>query len=155
MHCLMVGQHSTSQTSPSQRASSAEAMSNLGVLLEERGAIAEAESWYRLSAEARCPAAMDNLGWLLDRRGETVEAETWHRQAAEARGPRRRAEQDRPRRWHSRATRPPGGPADAGGVPSAGPSAPYRYAITTAGPARPAAKVSTDRARRYRHPAFP
>jgi TPR repeat protein len=92
----------------------AEAMGNLAVLLEERGAIAEAESWYRLSAEAGCPAAMDNLGWLLDRRGETVEAETWHRQAAEARGPRRRAEQDRPRGWHGRATRPPGGPADAG-----------------------------------------
>src|SRR5512135_2154545 len=89
MHCLMVGQHSTSQTSPSQRASSAEAMSNLGVLLEERGAIAEAESWYRLIAEARCAVAMDNLGRLLDRRGETVEAETWHRQAAEVRNARR------------------------------------------------------------------
>ncbi|HMB07262.1 MAG TPA: hypothetical protein VKP69_26475, partial [Isosphaeraceae bacterium] len=61
----------------------------LGVLLEERGAIAEAESWYRLSAEARGPAAMDNLGWLLEERGAIVEAETWHRRAAEARGARR------------------------------------------------------------------
>lgn len=67
----------------------AEAMNNLGVLLEQRGAIIEAECWYRRGAEAGCSTAMDNLGWLLEGRGEIAEAETWHRRAADARNARR------------------------------------------------------------------
>jgi hypothetical protein len=58
------------------------AMSNLGVLLQQRGEVAEAETWYRRAADHDHPGAMFNLGVLLKQRGEVAEAQTWYRRAA-------------------------------------------------------------------------
>ena len=63
------------------------AMSNLGVLLDERGEVTEAEDWYRKAADLGHPAAMYNLGVHLEERGEETEAEDWYRKAADLRFP--------------------------------------------------------------------
>jgi TPR repeat protein len=66
----------------------ADAMVNLGLLLEDRGgreALVEAEAWYRRAAERDDADAMVNLGLLLENRGgreALVEAEAWYRRAA-------------------------------------------------------------------------
>ena len=65
-------------------AGSSGAMFSLGVLLDDRGELAEAETWYRRAADAGDSGAMFNLGVLLDDRGELAEAETWYRRAADA-----------------------------------------------------------------------
>ena len=57
-------------------------MYNLGVLLEERGEVAEAVQWYREAAGSGHAHAMYNLGVLLQERGEVVVAEQWWRKAA-------------------------------------------------------------------------
>ncbi|MEU2258442.1 tetratricopeptide repeat protein [Nocardia xishanensis] len=64
-------------------AGDADAKHNLGVLLTERGELAEAETWYRRAADTGHLSAMTNLGVLLKRRGELVGAETWYRRAAD------------------------------------------------------------------------
>jgi tetratricopeptide (TPR) repeat protein len=61
----------------------ANAMSNLGALLEQRGDTGEAERWYRKAADTGHANAMSNLGALLEQRGETGEAERWYRKAAD------------------------------------------------------------------------
>ena len=61
----------------------------LGLLLQQRGRLEEAETWYRRAAEAGDGRAMHNLGVLLGLRGELGEADTWYRRAAEAAIPRR------------------------------------------------------------------
>jgi TPR repeat protein len=43
-------------------------MSYLGVLLQQRGDLAEAESWYRRAADANDTRAMSYLGVLLQQR---------------------------------------------------------------------------------------
>ena len=67
-----------------------EAMSHLGVLLQRRGRLEEAEAWYRRAANASHAEAggrevMTHLGVLLQRRGRLEEAEAWYRRAAKAR----------------------------------------------------------------------
>jgi hypothetical protein len=48
-------------------------MFNLGVLLQQRGDLAEAEAWYRRAADADDTRAMSYLGVLLQqRRGLTA-----------------------------------------------------------------------------------
>ena len=44
------------------------AANNLGVLLEQRGSLLEAEQWYRRAAEAGNTSAAYNLGVLLGRK---------------------------------------------------------------------------------------
>jgi len=58
--------------------------SNLGVLLRDRGRLAEAERWQRKAIDAGSVGAMTNLGNLLGDQGHLREAEEWHRKAAEA-----------------------------------------------------------------------
>ncbi len=55
---------------------------NLGLLLEERGDLAEAERRYRQAANAGQSRAMTDLGVLLRKRGERAEAEEWYQKAA-------------------------------------------------------------------------
>ena len=62
----------------------------VGVLLQRRGKLAEAETWYRRAvnaghADVGDREVMTRLGVLLQRRGELEEAETWYRRAAKAR----------------------------------------------------------------------
>jgi TPR repeat protein len=64
-------------------AGSAEAMNNLGAVVERRDTEA-AEQWYRRAACAGQPAAMTNLAGLLTGRGEIEEAAAWYRRAAGA-----------------------------------------------------------------------
>ncbi len=59
-------------------------MYTLGLILRERGELAEAEGWYRRAADAGQREAMLNLGLLLHERGELAEVETWWRRAADA-----------------------------------------------------------------------
>jgi TPR repeat protein len=59
------------------------AMSNLGVLLKQRGDLGEAEAWWRSAAGAGNAGAMNNLGVLLKQRGDLDQAEIWERRAAE------------------------------------------------------------------------
>ena len=68
------------------RAGNTNAMSNLGVLLAERGETVEAEPWLRTAAQAGNTTAMSNLGVLWAERGEMAEAERWLRTAARAGG---------------------------------------------------------------------
>ncbi|MBF6297522.1 tetratricopeptide repeat protein [Nocardia amamiensis] len=60
------------------------AMTNLGHLLERRGDLAGAETWYRRATDAEFAFAMVMLGHLLDDRGDLAEAETWYRRAVDA-----------------------------------------------------------------------
>jgi tetratricopeptide (TPR) repeat protein len=60
------------------------ALFSLGLLLYKRGELGEAETLWRVAAEAGNREAMCNLGVLLKGRGEFVEAEDWWRRAAEA-----------------------------------------------------------------------
>ncbi|MGW0359218.1 caspase, EACC1-associated type [Nocardia nova] len=60
------------------------AMYSLGYLLEQRGNLAEAETWYRRAIEAGSTDAMFLLCLLLERRGEAAEAETVFRRGIEA-----------------------------------------------------------------------
>jgi hypothetical protein len=53
-------------------------------LLKDRGELGEAETWYRLAADAGNVHAANNLGVLLEQRGELSEAETWYRTGADA-----------------------------------------------------------------------
>ncbi|MFB7720186.1 serine/threonine-protein kinase, partial [Nocardia sp. NPDC056100] len=59
-------------------------MLNLGVLLQDRGDLAEAESWFRKAIDAGNTIAMDELGFLLKQRGDLAEAESWFRKAIDA-----------------------------------------------------------------------
>jgi peptidoglycan hydrolase-like protein with peptidoglycan-binding domain len=62
---------------------------NLGVLLEERGAVTEAEAAYRRAAKRGHGPAASNLGVLLEERGASAEAEAAYRcadQGGEATG---------------------------------------------------------------------
>jgi uncharacterized protein len=59
-------------------------MSNLGILLHERGNLSEAESWSRRATEDGDIRAMNNLGAILYNRGDLDEAESWYRRAVEA-----------------------------------------------------------------------
>jgi uncharacterized protein len=61
-----------------------DAMTALGVLLQRRGRLDEAEPWYRRAANAGHGEAMHNLGVLLQRQGRLDEAEPWCRRAANA-----------------------------------------------------------------------
>jgi TPR repeat protein len=61
-----------------------DAMSNLGVLLQDQGKHDEAEQWYRKAGDAENTNAMYNLGVLLGDHGKQDEAEQWYRKAAEA-----------------------------------------------------------------------
>ncbi|MFI1239265.1 tetratricopeptide repeat protein, partial [Nocardia salmonicida] len=58
------------------------AMTNLGILVRQRGDLDEAETWYRRAAENGNRSAMARLGFLLEQRGDLEEAETWYRHAA-------------------------------------------------------------------------
>ncbi len=60
------------------------AQSNLGLLLNRRGLVAEAERWWRKAADAGYHEAQSNLGVLLKERGDLAEAEQWFRKAADA-----------------------------------------------------------------------
>jgi TPR repeat protein len=60
------------------------AMVGLGVLLEGRGDVQEAEEWYRKASDAGDTNAMVGLGVLLEGRGDVQEAEEWYRKAADA-----------------------------------------------------------------------
>ncbi|MDL4818541.1 serine/threonine-protein kinase [Actinomadura opuntiae] len=64
-------------------AGDADAMNNLGVLLENTEP-REAERWYLRAAEAGHIGAMASLGSLLERSGQRRKAERWYRRAAEA-----------------------------------------------------------------------
>lgn len=55
-----------------------DAMNDLGWLLQQRGDLAEAETWFYRAANADNADAMNNLGWLLQQRGHLAEAETWY-----------------------------------------------------------------------------
>jgi TPR repeat protein len=57
---------------------------NLGLLLQERGELAEAEGWLRKAAAAGQHDAEDILGLLLQQQGKLAEAEGWYRRAAAA-----------------------------------------------------------------------
>ena len=93
---------------------SVSAMSNLGVVLAERGEEDEAEQWYRQAAANGRASAMYNLGNLLKRRGEQDEAEQWYRQASAAGRAsamvnlgnllRKRGEQDEAEQWYRQAS---------------------------------------------------
>jgi TPR repeat protein len=59
-------------------------MSNLGLLLHQRGDEAAAERWWRCAADQGNTGAMSNLGVLLvQTRGDEGEAERWWRCAAD------------------------------------------------------------------------
>ena len=58
-------------------------MYRLGLLLTERGDLAEAENWYRRAAWHGDKNAMNNLGVLLKLRGNLTEAEIWYQRAAD------------------------------------------------------------------------
>ncbi|MFI6959647.1 tetratricopeptide repeat protein, partial [Nocardia sp. NPDC050408] len=60
------------------------AMHFLGFLLQQRGEIAEAETWYRKAVDAGNFNAIYFLGRLLEERGEIAEAETWYRRGIDA-----------------------------------------------------------------------
>ena len=65
-----------------------QAMGNLAGLLKRRGAVDEAEAWYRRAAtEHGIWQAMVNLATLLNQRGEAAKAEDWLRQARAAAPP--------------------------------------------------------------------
>ena len=61
----------------------AKAANNLGVTLDQRGEMEEAERWYRKAAEQGYAEAANNLGVCLEQRQEMQEAERWYRVAAE------------------------------------------------------------------------
>ncbi|MFE3188366.1 serine/threonine-protein kinase [Nocardia sp. NPDC059240] len=63
-------------------AGNANAMGNLGYLLEQRGDLSGAEDWYRRGAAAGDEYAMGNLGYLLEQHGDLSAAEDWYRRAA-------------------------------------------------------------------------
>jgi Tetratricopeptide repeat len=56
---------------------------NLGVLLNQRGGVEEAEPWWRKAAAAGHPSAAFHLGILLNQHGRPEEAEPWWRKALE------------------------------------------------------------------------
>jgi TPR repeat protein len=57
---------------------------NLGLFLNERGDVDEAEAWYRQAADAGDPRGLNNLGVQFEKRIGLEAAETWYRQAATA-----------------------------------------------------------------------
>lgn len=59
-----------------------EAMNSLGIILQRKGRISDAEVWYRAAAEQGDPAAMTNLGVVLADQHRTAEAESWYQKAA-------------------------------------------------------------------------
>jgi TPR repeat protein len=60
----------------------ADAMVNLGILLQDKGDVEQAEEWYRKSAAEGNSVAMSNLGVLLEKRGDLEQAEEWYRKSA-------------------------------------------------------------------------
>ncbi|MCX2181785.1 hypothetical protein KV205_14765 [Streptomyces sp. SKN60] len=60
-----------------------EAMFQLGVKLAERGALGEAEQWFRACAETGHATAAESVGWILEQRGEHSESMDWYRKAAD------------------------------------------------------------------------
>ncbi|WP_370964710.1 tetratricopeptide repeat protein [Amycolatopsis sp. cg9] len=65
-------------------AGNCDAMNNLGLLLQNKLELTEAECWYRQAVEIGNVEAMNNLAALLQKRGGSIEAEHWYLQAAEA-----------------------------------------------------------------------
>ena len=53
-------------------------MYNLGVLLQERGDLNGAKTWWTKAADLGHPGAMHNLGVLLKERGNLNGADTWY-----------------------------------------------------------------------------
>ncbi|MFE6926344.1 tetratricopeptide repeat protein [Nocardia sp. NPDC057663] len=60
-----------------------DAMNHLGILLEQRGNLDDAEHWWRKAADADHTNAMNHLGYLLEQRGKLDDAEHWWRKAAD------------------------------------------------------------------------
>lgn len=60
-----------------------QAMDLLGELLEDRGEIIEAESWYLKAAELGNNSAMNDLGLLYQSKGDATQAEHWFIQGAQ------------------------------------------------------------------------
>ncbi|WP_328664647.1 caspase, EACC1-associated type [Nocardia salmonicida] len=66
------------------RTGNTNAMTNLGILLEQRGELTDAEHWWSKAADAGNTDAMTNLGILLWQRGELADAEHWWSKAVDA-----------------------------------------------------------------------
>ncbi|NUL04762.1 sel1 repeat family protein [Streptomyces lunaelactis] len=61
----------------------AEAMFQLAIKLAERGALTEAQQWFRACAETGHATAAESVGWILERNGSHTEAANWYRKAAD------------------------------------------------------------------------